>query len=78
MLRPYRILIEGGIYHVYNRIGQGERVFDEETEASAFVRLLHDVVERDGLTVFAWCLMSNHCHLAVRTGVDHSLASVEE
>ena len=78
MPRPNRILIEGGIYHVYNRIGRGERVFDEETEASAFVSLLRDVVERDGLTVFAWCLMSNHYHLAVRTGVDHSLASVEE
>ena len=48
MPRPNRILIEGGIYHVYNRIGRGERVFDEETEASAFVSLLRDVVERDG------------------------------
>jgi len=81
MPRPNRILIEGGIYHVYNRIGRGERVFDEETEASAFVSLLRDVVERDGLTVFAWCLMSNHYHLAVRTGVvllDRPMRSLQQ
>jgi len=34
-----------------------------------FVGLFRDVAERDGLTVFAWCLMPNHCHLAVRAGV---------
>jgi len=69
MSRPDRIFVQGGVYHVYNRLGRGERVFDEEMEAGAFVGLLRDVVERDGLTVFAWALMPNHFHLAVRTGV---------
>jgi len=64
--RPNRVLVEGGVYHVYNRLGRGERVFDQEAEAAAFVGLLHDVVARDGLTVFAWALMSNYFHLAVR------------
>ena len=39
MPRPNRILIEGGIYHVYNRIGRGERVFDEEFVARVTERL---------------------------------------
>jgi putative transposase len=69
MTRPDRIVVEGGVYHVYNRLGRGERVFDEEAEAAAFVSLFRDVVERDGLTVIAWTVMSNHYHLAVRTGV---------
>ena len=69
MTRPNRVLVDGGVYHVYNRLGRGELVFDQETEAAAFVGLLRDVVARDGLTVFAWALMSNHYHLAVRTGV---------
>ncbi|MFV2074419.1 MAG: transposase, partial [Thermoanaerobaculales bacterium] len=38
-------------------------------DAAAFVERLREVVERDGLTVFAWCLLSNQYHLAVRTGV---------
>jgi hypothetical protein len=46
---PNRVLVEGGLYHVYNRLGRGERVFDQEGEAAAFVGLLCDVVARDGL-----------------------------
>ena len=60
MPRPDRIFVEGGIYHVYNRLGRGERVFDEEVEAMVFVSLLREIAERDGLTIFAWALLSNH------------------
>ncbi len=69
MPRPDRIFVEGGVYHVYNRLCRGERVFERDEEARGFVGLLRDVVKRDGLTVFAWCLLPNHYHLAVRTGV---------
>jgi hypothetical protein len=37
------------VYHVYNRLGRGERVFDQEAEAAAFVVVLRDVGVRDGL-----------------------------
>ena len=43
--------------------------------------MLRDVVYRDGLTVLAWCLMSNHYHLAVRTGVvglDRAMRSLQQ
>ena len=81
MPRQNRIFVEGGVYHVYNRLGRGERAFDQEMEAAAFVELLRDIVERDGLTVFAWCLLSNHYHLAVRTGVvslDRPMRSLQQ
>ena len=60
MPRPHRVLVKGGVYHVYNRFGRGERVFDSAEEADTFVELLRPVVSRDGLTIDAWCLMSNH------------------
>jgi len=65
--RRRRVLIEGGLYHVYNRFARGEDVFADPEEAVEFVELLRDVKQRDGLTVFAWALLSNHYHLAVRT-----------
>jgi putative transposase len=68
MTRPERVFLEGVVYHVYNRLARGERVFDEETTAGAFVDLVREVAQRDELTVLAWCLMGNHYHLAVRTG----------
>jgi len=68
MPRRPRILVEGGIYHVYNRITNGEPVFSDVDSCESFLDLVRDVKARDGLTVFAWCLMTNHFHLAVRTG----------
>jgi hypothetical protein len=68
LTRPARVFVEGGIYHVYNRLGRGERVFAAEHEAEEFTRILKEVAERDDLTVMAWCLLSNHYHLAVRSG----------
>jgi len=49
MPRPDRIHIEGGVHHVSNRLGRGERVFDQDEVAVTFARLLRAVVRRDEL-----------------------------
>lgn len=67
MPRAPRYYVDGAFYHVYARITRGEHIFADGDEASRFVDVLHDVKRRDGLTIFAWCLMTNHYHLAVRT-----------
>jgi len=65
--RKPRVLIEGAVYHVYNRVASGEPVLADPDEAARFLKLLRQVKLRDGWTVFAWCVMSNHYHLALRT-----------
>lgn len=55
------------MYHVYNRLARGARFFEEETEAQEVVDLLREVKRRDGLLVYAWCLLPTHYHLLVRT-----------
>ena len=67
MPRSLRVFVEGGIYHVYNRFASGEPVFADPEEALEFIELLRYVKQRDGWTVFAWVLMSNHYHLAIRS-----------
>jgi len=67
MPRKPRVFVEGGVYHVYNRFGSGEPVFADPDEALEFIELLRFVKQRDGWTIFAWTLMSNHFHLAVRS-----------
>ena len=67
MPRGRRVLVEGGLYHVYNRFARGEDVFADPEEAVEFSDLLREVKQRDGLTVYAWALLSNHYHIAVRT-----------
>lgn len=81
MPRPQRVFFDGAIYHVYNRLARGERMFAEEGEAERFGELLREVMVRDGVTVFAWVLMPNHYHLALRTGaasVDRPIKSLQQ
>ena len=68
MGRAARVFIEGGIFHVYNRVARGVRVFGDDDEASRFVDGMRDVKNRDGLTIFAWVVMHNHFHVALRPG----------
>lgn len=67
MPRAPRILVEGGLYHLYNRFARGEEIFSDPEEAIEFLDLFRDLKQRDGLQVFAWSLLSNHYHLALRT-----------
>ncbi len=67
MPRAHRQQVEGGLYHVYNRFARGEEIFADRDEAERFVGMIRDAKERDGFVVYAWCVMSNHYHLALRT-----------
>ncbi len=51
MVRRPRVEFEGAVYHVYNRVASGERLFDDPEEARNFTDLLREVKERDGWTV---------------------------
>ena len=68
MGRRPRVLLAGGIYHVYNRVSRGEHVFRSEDEADRLEALLAATKKRDDFQILAWCVMSNHYHLAVRMG----------
>jgi putative transposase len=68
MPRQPRVFVEGAVFHVYNRLARGADVFAAEDEAERFVDLLQRACTRDGVVVLAWCVMSNHYHLAVRSG----------
>ncbi len=67
MVRKARVEIEGGLYHVYNRVASGEPIFSDPEEAVEFIETIRETKTRDGWTVLAWCVMSNHYHLVIRT-----------
>ncbi len=46
MARRARVVVEGGLYHVYNRISSGEGVFADPDEASAFIEIIRDVKKK--------------------------------
>ena len=42
------MFFDEAVYHVYNRLARGERVFAEDEAAERFVGLLRDVTAREG------------------------------
>jgi putative transposase len=68
MPRKPRLFVSGATYHVYCRVARGEFVFENPDNAEAFIETLRDVRDRDGLSILAWCLMTNHYHIVITTG----------
>ncbi len=68
MPRQPRVFVDGAMYHVYCRVGRGERVFESKGEVEELLSILTDVKQRDGFAVLAWCVMANHYHLVLRSG----------
>jgi REP element-mobilizing transposase RayT len=67
MSRPLRIEYENAYYHVMNR-GRGRRtIFHSDEYFEAFLKTLDETHQRFGLQVHAYCLLSNHYHLLVKT-----------
>ena len=67
MARKLRVESEGGIYHVLNRGNYRAPIFRGEKAKTAFLKCLAETCEKTGWRVSAWCVMSNHYHLAVAT-----------
>lgn len=67
MARPLRMESESGVYHVLNRGNYRADIFRSDKAKEAFLKCLGEACGKTGWKVHAWCLMSNHYHLAVST-----------
>jgi len=67
MARPLRIEFAGAWYHVMNRGAARRTVFNTDTHRHYFLSLLAETSARFNAEWHAYCLMSNHYHLLLRT-----------
>ncbi|HEY8994720.1 MAG TPA: transposase [Lacunisphaera sp.] len=67
MARRMRMESEAGVYHVLNRGNYRSDIFRSDKTKAAFLKCLGEACERTGWQVHAWCIMSNHYHLALST-----------
>jgi REP element-mobilizing transposase RayT len=70
MARKPRLHLPGGLYHVIWRGNQQQDTFFDDEDRQRFCALLSEGVTRFGYRVHAYCLMSNHVHLAVQAARD--------
>ena len=68
MARKPRLHYQGALYHVMLRGNAGENIFFTDSDRRYFYYLLNDGINRFGYRVHAFCLMSNHIHLAIQVG----------
>lgn len=68
MPRRPRQLAESGIYHVMLRGVNRDAIFLDDEDCSRFLHSLGQAKDASGCSVLAYCLMSNHAHLVLRTG----------
>jgi len=68
MARKPRLHVTGGLYHVILRGNARQEVFITVGDRRFFYDLLAEGVVRFGYRVHAFCLMTNHLHLALQVG----------
>ena len=67
MPRTARETSNTGIYHIILRGNNKQNVFNDDEDKIKFLYILKDVKELCGFSVYAYCLMSNHIHLLIKT-----------
>ena len=74
MARKPRLHVSGGWYHVILRGNARQDIFFAPQDRHFFYQLLEEGVTRFGYRIHAFCLMTNHVHLALQTG-DRALSA---
>jgi putative transposase len=63
------------LYHIILRRKGGQKIFFSQEDRFRFYLLLQEGIERYGHRIHAFCLMTNHIHLAIQVG-DMTLARI--
>lgn len=67
MSRPLRIEYPGAFYHITSRGNARQNIFKSKRDYIEFLNILSDNLKRYNWECYAYCLMSNHYHLLIKT-----------
>jgi putative transposase len=67
MPRPLRIDVPGGIYHVVTRGNRDDLIIHDDADRIGLLGFLTKAISRFGWICDAYCLMTTHYHLLIRT-----------
>lgn len=77
MPRKLRIEYAGATYHIISRGNYRKDLFVQKGSAEAFERTIFETVKRCGWELYAYVIMSNHYHLALRTPEPNLVAGMK-
>jgi REP element-mobilizing transposase RayT len=67
MSRPLRLEFPEALYHLTSREDRREDIYEDDEDRLAFLDVFSSVIEQFNWVCYAYCLMSNHYHLLVKT-----------
>jgi putative transposase len=75
MGRKRRDVVAGGANHIWQRGNHQEPVFTDDSENRLFLSILFGSCAQSGVSVSAYCLMTNHYHLVATGGTEGSISA---
>lgn len=63
---PQSHLVQGGVYHIYNRGNRKANIFHGNRDYIRYLDRLSEYKQKHNVSIFAYCLMPNHIHLLAR------------
>ena len=63
MPRTARKQSGSSVYHIVNRGAGKQIIFENDADRAFFMKKLEALLDEEGGTLLAWCLMGNHFHL---------------
>ena len=76
MPRKARELVDSGIYHVYSRGNNRQKLFRSGDDYAKYRLLLSEGGSKYRAEIFHYCLMTNHVHLLMRIKDQHDLGKI--
>lgn len=76
MPRPIRIHLPDMVYHVLNRGNNRQAVFLKDEDYKHYLEILKRYKEKFGFKIFAYCLMTNHIHLLIKTSEQRTISDI--
>jgi len=67
MVRPLRLELNGGIYHVTSRGDRREDIYEDDDDRRQWLEILGKTCNRYNWRCHAYCLMDNHYHVVLET-----------
>jgi putative transposase len=76
MPRPIRIHLPDLIYHIVNRGNNRQVVFAGDQDYRHYLAILKRYKEKFAFKIFAYCLMTNHIHLLIKTSNQGTVSDI--
>ena len=67
MARPLRLSFEDAVYHITARGNRKDPVFYSDRDRNVFLDKMNETFDKYSFICYAYCLMSNHYHLFIKT-----------